>query len=105
MAKWLNVSKFRAIGDRTSYGTARLGLSYMTIKNEDLKKIGLLEELADHEDWNEKFINVHFMSGHTVEAENAGEARLKLITEVSDLFEEEYGYRLYVNQNMDDTLI
>jgi hypothetical protein len=103
MAKWLKVQRFRAIGDKLP-GRVMLDLSYFVVKKSELKRCGLedVEYTQNHQGFT-GCVNLHFNSGLSVIGRNAGDARNKLIKAVSDEFERAYGYRLWVEKDLNDT--
>ena len=106
MAKWLQVERFRTVGDSIPAGYI-LDLSYFVVKRSELIRTGLIDELdytENHQEHN-NCVNLHFMSGHSVMGGRANKTRYQLIKEVSDQFEKDYGYRLWINKDLNDTLI
>jgi hypothetical protein len=104
--KWLQVQRFRTIGDNLGRGAVMLDLSYFVVKKSELKRLDLedIEHTENHQGATD-CVNLHFMSGYSVRAMNLGIARAKLIKDVSDEFERQFGCRLWVQKDMNDTQV
>lgn len=104
MARWVTIEKLRAVGDNTPIGVI-LDCSYIVIKKEELERVGLEHLGTENHKGRKDCYNIHWGSGQGVQARTVKQARYKLIKDLSDRFEEQFGYRLWVKKGLDETLV